>query len=183
MKYTRYCWLLLTACWLLAGAGLAQEPPTGLSDEVNDILEQISEDIDTFKLWNECAPIGLVVEELDDDAADIDLTEERVRTLAESRLRVARLYNAGATFSTPLLNVRVGVTVLENLRNGVFSIDVSFNKFLFDVVSDRGWFAPTWATVSYGAHGGDTDYILQSVSERIDWFILEYLRVNETACR
>ena len=40
-----------------------------------------------------------------------------------------------------------------------------------------------WETGSYGTHGGDADYILQAVSERLDRFILEYLRVNETACR
>ena len=50
-----------------------------------------------FQLFNECAPIVLVVQELDDDAASINLTVDRIQTVAESRLRAARMYDAGAT--------------------------------------------------------------------------------------
>ena len=169
---------LLTAGCLLVGDGLAQEPPrltippppppTSLSDG------------DAFDLWNECAPIRLLVEGLPDDAADIDLTEERIQTLAESRLRAARLYDAEAR---PYLYVRVGVLVSENRRGGAYSIEVSFQKYLRDGVSDRNGFAATRDIGSYGTHGGDAGFILQSVSEHLDRFVLEYLRVNETACR
>ena len=172
---------LLTAWCLLVGAGLAQEPPrptippppppTSLSD------------FDAFGLWNECAPIELVVGELLNDAADIDLTKERIQTLAENRLRIARLYSEVGVYSIPSLHVSVGVTVLENLRGGAFVIDVSFHKYLLDGISDHSGSAATWDTLSFGTHTGDADYILQAVSNEIDHFILEYLRVNETACR
>ena len=163
---------LLTAGCLLVGDGLAQEPPrltippppppTSLSDG------------DAFGLWNECAPIDLVVEGLSNDAADIDLTEERIQTLADSRLRAARLYDAAAR---PYhLYVRVGVLVSENRRGGAYSIEVSFQKYLRDGVSDQNGFAATWDTGSYGTHGGDAGFILQSVSEHLDRFVLEYLR-------
>ena len=181
MKRSRYCWLLLTACWLLAGAGLAQEPARPKIPPPPP-LTSLSY-LDTFKLWNECALIGLVVEELPDGAADIDLTKERIQALVESRLRVARLYDAAVPLYISYLYVRVGVIVSENRRSGAFSIEVSFKKDVLDVVSDRNGSAVTWATTIYGIHAGDADYILQAVSERLDWFILEYLRVNETACR
>ncbi len=181
MKRSRYCWLLLTACWLLAGAGLAQEPARPKIPPPPP-LTSLSY-LETFKLWNECAPIGLVVEELPDDAADIELSKERIQTLAESRLRIARLYDAAVPLYISYLYVRVGVTVSENLRGGAFSIEVSFKKHLRDDVSDRNGSAVTWETSTYGTHGGDADYIMRLVSERIDWFILEYLRVNETACQ
>ncbi len=168
---------LLTAWCLLVGDGLAQEPPrptippppppTSLSN------------FDTFRLWSGCAPIKLLVV-LSGDAADIDLTEERIQTLAESRLRAARLYDAAALLP---LYVNVGVLVSENLRGGAFSINVSFYKLLRDVVSDRTWVAATWEAGNFGTHDGDAGYILQFVSEKLDRFILEYLRVNETACR
>ena len=116
MKHARYCWLLLTAWCLLAGAGLAQEPPASLS---------YVDAFDAFRLWNECAPIGLVVEELPDDAAEIDLMYERIQTLAESRLRVARLYDAAVPLYISYLYVRVGVIVSENRRSGAFTIEVS----------------------------------------------------------
>ena len=171
---------LLTAWCLLVGAGLAQEPPrptippppppTSLSD------------FDAFGLWNECAPIELVVGELLNDAADIDLTKERIQTLAENRLRIARLYGEVALYR-PYLRVNVSMFVSENRRSGAFSIRVSFHKYLRDAVFDQHGFATTWNTGSYGIHTGDADYILQAVSKEVDQFILEYLRVNETACR
>ena len=184
MKRSRYCWLLLTAWCLLAGAGLAQEPPASLlGDEMNALLEQMSKDRDAFKLWNECAPIWLFVEEPPDDAADIGLTKERIQTLAESRLRVARLYGEMVVYSAPHLHVIVNMFVSENRRNGAFVINVSFKKDVLDDVSDQEGSVTTWKTGSYGIHTGDADYIMQAVSGHIDEFILEYLRVNETACR
>ena len=171
LRLHRYCWLLLTAWWLLAGAGLAQEPPASLSD------------LDAFKLWNECAPVELIVERLPDFAADIGLTEERIQTLAESRLRVARLYDAAMLAFTPYLYVRVSVLVSESGRGGAFNIEVSFKRYLFNAVSGSTGFAATWEAGSFGTHGGDADFILQGVSGYLDEFILEYLRVNETACQ
>ncbi len=172
MKRSRYCWLLLTAWCLLAGAGLAQEPPASLSS------------IDAFDLWNECEPIRLIVEGLPDDAADIDLTKERIQTLAESRLRAARLYDAAALhdYHSPYLYVRVSVLVYAKIPSGALNIDVSFQRYLFNAAGSSG-FAATWEAGSFGMHLGSADYIMVHVSKQIDLFILEYLRVNETACR
>ena len=100
---------------------------------------------------------------------------ERIQTLAESRLRAARLYDAAALL--PYLYVRVGVF------GGAFHIKVSFKKWLRDDVSEKNGIAETWDTGSLGTHGGDAGFILQGVSEHLDRFVLEYLRVNETVCR
>ena len=48
---------------------------------------------------------------------------------------------------------------------------------------EQSGYAATWETGNYGTHAGNAGYIMQIVSERLDRFILEYLRVNETACR
>ena len=49
---------------------------------------------DRFQLFNECGPMNLLVEDYKDHAgwADIGLTVDRLQTMAESRLRAARLY-------------------------------------------------------------------------------------------
>ena len=169
---------LLTAWCLLVGDGLAQEPtrpslPPPPSFPIPPPPPSLSRS-DAFALWNECAPINLIVEGLSDGAAAIDLTMERIQTLAESRLRAARLYDAAAL---PYLYVRVGVF------GGAFHIKVSFKKRLRDDVSEKNGIAETWDTGSLGTHGGDAGFILQGVSEHLDRFVLEYLRVNETVCR
>ncbi len=45
-----------------------------------------------FRLWNDCSPVYLLVESLQDDAAKIGLTRDRIETLTRSRLRAARIY-------------------------------------------------------------------------------------------
>ena len=42
--------------------------------------------------------------------------------------------------------------------------------------------AITWEQVTFGQHGRDASFILQNLSEMLDGFILEYLRVNEGYC-
>ena len=128
-----------------------------------------------FQLLNECKPMGLVVNPLPPGAAAISLTRERIRTLAESRLRAARL------FSDDLLpaHLQVNVKVLRL----AFAVDFRFNKLLYDPVSNEAWPAATWGNGATGTHAGDSDSIMQLLSEWMDQFLVEYLRVNEDACR
>ena len=93
--------------------------------------------------------------------------------MAESRLRAARLYDMDGL---PYLYVRVGVTARA------FATEVSFKKPLIDSASAQVRMATTWETGSYGTHSGNAGYVLQFVSESVDSFILNYLRVNEDAC-
>ena len=130
---------------------------------------------DRFKLFNECGPMDLLVADYKDDAdwADIGLTVDRIQTMAESRLRAARLYDAPAL---PYLYVDV------NAAGRSYSLSVEYKKVVYDRVSDETNYATTWSAGSTGTHGGDAGFILQGLSEDLDRFILEYLRVNEDAC-
>ncbi len=135
--------------------------------------EEVS-DYGKFRLWNDCEPIDLVVERLHDDAGEIGLTEERIQTTVESRLRGARIYTEDKTY----LYVNVAVVGRS------FSIGLSLN-FLVYREANSGILqgvASTWESGFTGTHGGDAGYILQSVAEHTDRFINEYLRVNAEAC-
>ena len=137
--------------------------------------QEIPEGLARFQLFNECRPIYLTVEGLHSDAAAIDLTLERISTLAESRLRAARL------FTDYLLRTYLYINV--NVSGFAFSVSVEYHKWLFDQISDETWSARTWNDSTTGRHGGDGGYIMQTLSESLDLFVLEYLRVNEDACR
>ena len=128
---------------------------------------------DRFQLFNECEPIRLIVEDLPPDAAAIRLTGERVSTLAESRLRAARLFSGDAE---QFLYVAVGV--LETS----YGVTISYHKLLFDPISGEMASPRTWVSTGFGTHGGSAGFILQDLSERFDRFVLDYLRVNEDAC-
>ena len=65
-----------------------------------------------------------------------------------------------------------------------FVIRLSFAKLVYDYYLsglERG--ATTWESgETLGQHGGDAGFIMQALSEDLDLFILEYLRVNEGYC-
>ena len=80
--------------------------------------------------------MDLVVEDYDDDddAEAIGLTVARIRTLAESRLRAARLYDADAP---------TWLYVNVNVEARGFSLSVEYKKLLYDAVSGETSYATT----------------------------------------
>ena len=130
-----------------------------------------------FQLFANCQPMALVVEELSSDASDIGLTEESIQVAAESRLRSARLYNSSKRDPyLPYLYISV------NVVGEAFSISLQYHKIVYDPLSDFNGFATTWKTSGTGTHGGGADFILSNVSQYMDEFLVEFLRVNEEAC-
>ena len=127
-----------------------------------------------FQLFNDCRPTKVVVGAMSRDARAVGVTEERLKADAESRLREAQLHDADATSST--LYVNVGVF------DSSFHTAVRFNKRLYDVWAEEAYLAATWHKVFVGTHAGDGDFIVSGITESIDVFIREYLRVNESAC-
>ena len=71
-----------------------------------------------------------------------------------------------------------------NVVGRAFSIGVGFRKWLWDPSTDEFGFAETWSSASSGTTGASGgNFIMQALSEHLDRFVLEYLRVNEDACR
>lgn len=130
--------------------------------------------IELFTLYNHCKPMSLMF--FNEEAGEYYMTfyADRVRTIVESRLRAARLYDSAATdaifqveyreksserselvlrYAKPRLDLASGVTLIDSKPMGII-----------------------WHT------GGLSDQILQLLSEAMDEFINDYLRVNETWC-
>ena len=140
-------------------------------DDANTLTP--AELLERFQLYTGCEPMPLFVEAVPDEN-DIGLTRERVQTLVESRLRAARLFTDEGLRS--YLHVTVGVF------RPAWAIGITFRKPVLDHASGLHHSADTWRSSSFGTHGGDSDYIMQRLSEEIDAFILKYLRVNEEDC-
>ena len=128
------------------------DPPIGtvLSDEEFEKLAaqqnaEMKNRIKRFQLFNNCEPMYSGVEDLDEDAARINLTEKSLELALESSLRSARLY--GFTLRSFLyLNVSV-------MARGVHSISLEYLKRVYDPMSDKMGRATTWDTGSIGTHG------------------------------
>ena len=129
---------------------------------------------EAFQLWTGCEAVDLFVY-LQKNDTEIDLTEEEIEIAVRSRLRSARIYNEDTLH--PVLLVTVHVV------GNAFSIEVAFAKVVSDVdFSDKGGFGTTWKTGSAGTHSNDANRLLTSVSQDIDEFLDEYLRVNADSC-
>ena len=136
----------------------------------------VSENVDRFELFTGCKSLNIAVYVEGDEAGEIDLTEERVRTMVESRLRAARLY--GSHDGVPFLGVRV-----STLDDGpAFVQSIQLWKWSRDDMTGLESGSVRWQRFSFGTHGGDAGFIMQGLSEALDGFILEYLRVNEGFC-
>ena len=126
-----------------------------------------------FQLYTACHPINLVVGNLSSDAEDIGLQKQAVINAAESRLRSARIYDP---------SVWEYLYVHIHIVSGAFHIVLHFNKALTDHWTSQTQLATTWKDGSTGTHGGDSQYILGALSEHLDTFLVDFLRVNEPAC-
>ena len=119
----------------------------------------VSESVDRFQLFTRCQPLEISVYVQGDQADEIDLTEERVRTMVESRLRAARLYDSHE--SVPYL----AVDILTLDDGPAFVRQIQLSKWNRDDMTglERGSF--TWKNLGFGTHGGDAGFIMQGLSE------------------
>ena len=161
--------VLLVVCFLPALFLVVDEPRQCITDPLK-----------CFSLFNYCQPMPLIIDGLSDDSERIGLTEERIQTIAESRLRVARLYEEAEALETLVSDHHLYIYV--HVVGNTFSFDVGYFKKLHDVRLGIDFFAQTWVTGAIGNHSKDAGFILQGISEHLDKFIVEYLRVNEGAC-
>ena len=155
-------------------------------------------DQDRFQLWNGCRPVDVLVVSLSEDAGKIGLRTEYIETTVRSRLRGARIYDGvprhdepgwlgwmvrHRRYGEPFLYVDISVVSLA------FDVEVGFRRSVKVLLTVPEGMDPlvgpatTWRTGSTGTHGRNASYILSSVSQHVDKFIDEYLRVNADACR
>ena len=143
---------------------LKKSPPISLSDS------------ERFTLFNVCRPMKLVISGLGDSDPAIELTEERIRVLAESRLRSARLYTENPEKYDGVLFIDAKAV------SEAFNLRVAYLKTLFDPATLVEQRSETWIAGSYGSHFNDPEVVIQKLAAKMDLFLVEYLRVNEAEC-
>ncbi|MCY4383177.1 MAG: hypothetical protein OXE44_08530 [Nitrospinae bacterium] len=150
--------------------------------------QQTLNEIIHFQLFTNCEPMSLLVGELSKDVLKLGLTKESIKKVAENRLRAARLYSNKIANSYLRIEVRV---------SGVaFSISILLNKAVFDRFYTQGFgYVTTWSNGFLGTHGEKwwkthtiggvkaRKYIMSNLTGVVDDFLIEFLRVNDEACR
>ena len=186
----RMIWLVLLAAAWTAPVAAQDQPAEG---PTVDILAAAVAHEDR-RLLTGCQPVYLDLE-LEDDKRSTDLTVDRIRTMAESRLRASRLLadeHSDVTLDVSVWvigpafygNVSITQPVYLSLGNTWPNPLLRFVHEPPSPIELPGafYYATTWNHHSLGTHSGDGGHILQALSESIDAFITEYLRVNEAAC-
>ena len=149
---------------------------------------------DRFSLYTGCDSMELHVD-VDIENSSLSLSAEAVRSAAEARLRSARLYRAGDGDSRTLPNQYLFVAVSGS--SVAFSIRLQFYRLLtwlgpskltdwwrqeYPDGSEPVGYASTWKRVAVGTHDGTSTVVLSVVSQFMDAFLVDYLRMNEEDC-
>ena len=154
---------------------------------------------DRFRLFTGCEPVRIGYVTIQDEEGDLDLSAERVETAVRSRLRGARIYYSGPTTAEAaremagenplregLFRLRLEkapiLGVYVNVVGQAFNLDVRMLQEVYNTNVDRDGLATTWSASVTGTHRQTSSFVLGTVSEVMDNFIDEYLRVNEEAC-
>ena len=104
--------------------------------------------------------------------------DDSCNNAVESRLRSARLYDSADDDD---VDPRLYVNVFVSGSASVIRLD--YQKYVHDPASGLTSRTTTWHTGGCGTHGGDAAFILSNISGYMDEFLVEYLRVNEAACK
>ena len=167
MRYLSLAVLVL----LLASPASAKSKPT------------IKTYLDNFQLLTYCNPVHLDVSgDVYNTPKAKTVKEDLIQAITnsgESKLRAAHIYATKfVAASTPVLMIQFTTT-----KYSIYSYQIEMLKLVSDTYTGNKDIAATWGFKELGKHGQNTNYIVASVSQKIDNFIAEYLRVNATACR
>ncbi len=121
--------------------------------------------------------VEVLIESLNTDARSIGLTEDRLRTRVELRLRSAGLTPVNPRFSLELPHLYVNINVIGD----AFSILVEYRRQVDFITGNRQYryLATTWRYGNAGTHGRDAAYITNALDEVLDKFLNEYLKANQ----
>jgi len=117
--------------------------------------------------------VGIVP--LSEDAKKIGLTEERLRTITELRLRkegMTIIDTDGFGFPIIMVNAHVigsGFSVM---------LKIGDSAKIQRVLSPVSSYVTIWELCAYGIHGNDPESIASGLSELIDRFLNDYYKAN-----
>jgi len=164
-------WLLLARCPLT----WAEEPRTKA-----DVLAELS-GYKQHALWTECRTVGMLVAYTPaGNSSPPYPTRESIDTIIRSRLRAARLYEESRWKVSGLsIYIRSMKDEPDDILNALALISFGFHKEMHDPWTETYRYVPVWSRESWAG----VSRLHETVSELMDEFIDEYLRVNEPACR
>lgn len=116
--------------------------------------------------------LSIIIEYLDEDAIKIGLTEGRLRTVTELRLRKEGIKITEGS-STPWLYVNI------NVIRGAYNIDLKiFDSVIIPRLQNVSIYASIWSTGIVGTYSDHLEYIISSLSAGLDKFLNDWYKAN-----
>ena len=123
---------------------------------------------DRFKLYNLCAPIGVVIEALPPGVAAAGLSTTQLEEMAVQRLKTVALHD-------PLALTALHVAASPD------AVQIRYRKPVVDVASSETEVIQTFSQTAE-VRDGSAAGIMLKVSQLLDDFLIEYRRVNYPEC-
>ena len=130
--------------------------------------------------WQNLRNIGskfeMIIEALDKDAEKIGLTENRLKTVVELRLRREGITIVDVSSDLEIPYVYINVNVVGNAYN--VKLDINEWVDLERIPVSRGCTATVWEVFITGTHGGKSENIVDSLNILFDDFFNDYYKAN-----
>lgn len=133
-----------------------------------------------YKVLKGINTLKVAIEDLSDYAVKIGLSEERLGTLIELKLRREGIKIIEEMPKDPNLLVKIpyiyiNVNVEENAFNNYLAISECVNLYRDKFIS---CYAATWFIGETGIHADSSEYIASSLSELLDKFLNNWYKAN-----
>ena len=168
---------LVLALYPLAEAWTAELISLSHAEALETGLISEADARELFQLWNKCRPIGFELKLY--GGKNLGLTRDTVTTMVRDRLQAARIYTEN--YEPPEKRLEMLVRV-GGKANPAFSYIMLFMKRMKDEETGLNLDATGWMKDAFGTHRGESGVVLIHISQAIDKFIKDYLRVNGEAC-
>lgn len=129
-----------------------------------------------WQLWNNCEPVTLNVD-ITGNINKKGLSEKQVRDAVETRFISARIYGE-AKENPGILGINLRGVGLS------FSVTAHFSLPTYRLMYTDQWrhgYASTWVVANQGT-SVESKFILDILTEIVDHFVADYLRINYPAC-
>ena len=120
----------------------------------------------------------VLIEHLDEDAKKIGLTEKRLITVTELRLRREGItivpIDVEASYKTPYVYVNV------NIVGRAYNVSLEIHEWvdLRRIPIAHGCVATIWNISRTGTHGEDPEHVISSLNKALDEFFNDYYKAN-----
>jgi hypothetical protein len=122
--------------------------------------------------------IPVWVTPIDETTKKMGLTDERIKTKCEFKIRQMKLEPVDFRITYPPQPYQLMISI--QATESSFLVELTFLRRVNYEVGGKLYeiYAPTWLTNGFGTHGNDSEYILSALDGKLEEFLNEFVKTN-----